>query len=106
MKYIGETARNLKKHLHEHKRDIRLDNSNNILFLHIFKINYNFNFIAATRLTHIHNKRLRQIFEAIAISLVSSVNSRPRFFNLSPFLGKLVVNGYNTHDYTFLSPIY
>ena len=87
MKYIGETFRNLKKCLYEHKRDIRLGNFNNALFLHISEINHNFNFDAATMLAHIHNKRLRQIFEARAISLLCSVNSHSGFFNF--FLGKL-----------------
>ena len=46
-------------------------------------------------LDHIHDKKLRQIFEASAILLLSSVKTRPGFFNLFPFLGKLILNNYN-----------
>ena len=85
----------LKERQYEYKRDIWLGNSNNELFLHISKTNHNFNFNTDTILAHIHNKILRQIFENSAISLFSSVNICPGFFNLSPFLGKLVLNSYN-----------
>ena len=94
MKYISETSRNL-KNLYEQKRDIRLCNSNNALFILISKTNHDFNFNAATMLAHIHNKRLRQIFEASTNLLLSSVNNRPSFFNQSPFFGKLVLNSNN-----------
>ena len=80
-------ARNLKKCLHEHKCNIRLGNYNKTCFFHISKTNHNFNFHAAKMLARIHNKRLRQIFEAFAILLLSSTNTHPEFFNLSPFLG-------------------
>ncbi len=79
IKYISETSGKPLKCLYEHKRDIRLGNFNNALFLHISEINHNFNFDAATMLAHIHNKRLRQIFEARAISLLRSVNSHSGF---------------------------
>ena len=82
----------MKKRLSELKHYIRLDNSNNALFLHISKTNHNFNFNVATMLAHIHNKRLRQIFEANNISLISSVNTPPGFFNVSLFFGRLVLN--------------
>ena len=98
MKYIGEIARNLNKRLYEHKRDIRLDNSNNALFLHISKTKHNFNFNAGTMLAHIHNKRLRKIFKASSISLLSSVNTGPGFFNLSPFF-TLILKSYNTSNF-------
>ena len=95
------------------KVDIECFGYNNIL--QDIKTNHNFNLNAATMLAHIHDNRSRQIFEAIAISILSSVNTRPRFFNLSLFLGKLVLNSYNisnfnnylsSHIYTFLSSIY
>ena len=101
MKYIGKTVRNLKKWLYEHKCDIRLGNSNNPLFLRISKTNHNFNFYAAAISAPIHNKRLRQIFEASAISPLSSVNICSEFFNLSPFLGKLVLNSYNISNFNY-----
>ena len=84
LKYIGETARNVQKRIFEHKRDIRLGNLNNALFLHIYKSDYNFDFNAATKLAHIHQKRLREIFEADAISLFPSTG----FFNASLFFRK------------------
>ena len=104
----------LLKRLYEQNGGIRLSNSNYVI-LHIYKTNYNFNFNAATMLTHIQNKILRQIFQASAISSLSSVNTRPGFFNLSPFLGKLVLNSENISNfklffssqiYTSLMPIY
>ena len=62
LKYIGKTSRNIYKHLYEHKSDIRSDNLNNALCLHISKTDHNFDFNAATMLAHIYNKRLRHIF--------------------------------------------
>ena len=46
-------------------------------------------------LAHIHNKRLWQIFMAGAISLLPFINTRPVFFNISLFFGKLVLDSYN-----------
>ena len=61
--------RKSKKRQYEYKRDNRLGNSHNAVFLQISKTNHNFNFNTATMLSHIHNKRLREIFEASAIWL-------------------------------------
>ena len=77
--------RHTNKHLYEHKCDIRLGNLNKALFLHISKIDHNFELNTATMLAPIHNKRLRDIFEAGSISLLSSIDTRSVFFNLLPF---------------------
>ena len=52
LKYISETSRNINKHLYEHKRNIRLGNLYNALFLHISKTDHNFDFNAATMFAH------------------------------------------------------
>ena len=44
LKYIGETSQNLHSRLQEHKRDIRIGNSNNGLFQYISQFNHNFDF--------------------------------------------------------------
>ena len=75
LKYIGETSRNFHIRLKEHKRDIRIGNLNNALFQHISQSNHNFEFNPANILIYIHNKRLRRIFEAAAISLCNSLNT-------------------------------
>ena len=46
-------------------------------------------------LIYIHNKRLRRIFEAVAILLCNSLNTRPGFYNISPYLSKSILNCYN-----------
>ena len=74
---------------HTHKR---IGNSNNALFLHISQHNHNFDFNSAKMLTYIHNKNLRRIFEAAAISFLSSLNTRPGFYNISPYLSKHILN--------------
>ena len=94
LKYIGETSRNLHVRLKEHKKDIRIGNSNNALFLHISQHNHNFDFNSAKMLTYIHNKNLRRIFEAAAISSLNSLNTRPDFY-ISPYLIKHILNSYN-----------
>ena len=71
-KYIGETSRNLHVRLKEHKRDVRIGNWNNAMFQHISQTNHNFDFNSAKMLIYIHNKILRRIFEATAISLCNS----------------------------------
>ena len=59
LKYIGETSWNLHVRLKEHKRDIRIGNSNNALFLHIPQSNHNFDFNSAKMLIYIYDKSLR-----------------------------------------------
>ena len=95
LKYIGETSRNLNVRLKEHKRDIRIGNLNNTLFLHISQSNHNFDFNSAKRLIYLHDKSLRRIFESTAISLFNSLNTRPGFYNMSPYLSKSILNSYN-----------
>ena len=95
LKYIGETSRNLHIRLKEHKRDIRIGNSNNALLVHTSQHNHNIDFNSAKMLTYIHNKNLRRIFEAAAISFLSSLNTRPGFYNISPYLSKHILNSYN-----------
>ena len=92
LKYIGKTSRNFHVHLKEHKRDIRIDNSNKALFLHISQSNHNFDFNSAKMLIYIHNKTLRRIFEAGAISFFNSQNTCPGFYNISPYLSKSILN--------------
>ena len=88
-------ARNIHKHIYEYKRDIRLGNLNNALFSHISKTDHNFDFNAATMFAHIHNKRMRQIFEASVILLLPSINTCSEFFYLSSFSSKFVLNHNN-----------
>ena len=89
LKYIDETSRNFHVRLKEHKRDIRIGNLNNALFQHISQSNHNFDLNSAKMLIYIHNKRLRRIFEAVAISLCNSLNTRPGFY-ISPYLSKYI----------------
>ena len=95
LKYIGETSRNFHVCLKEHKRDIRIGNFNNVLFQHIVQSNHSFDFSFAKMPMFIHNKRQRRIFEAVAISLYNSLNTRPGFYNISPYLRKSILNSYN-----------
>ena len=46
-------------------------------------------------LIYIHNKSLRRIFEATAISLFNSLNTHPDFYNISPYLNKYILYSYN-----------
>ena len=88
MKHLGT--------LKEHKRDVRIGNLNNALFLHIFQSNHIFNFSSAKMLIYFHKKKsLRRIIEAVAISLFYSLNTRPGFYNISPYSSKSNLNSYN-----------
>ena len=95
LKYIGETSRNLQIRLKEHKKDIRIGNLNNALFQHISLSNHNLDFTSAKMLIYIHNERQRRILEAAAISLCNSLNTRPGFYNISPYSSKSILNSYN-----------
>ena len=88
MKHLGT-------HLKKHKKDIRIGNLNNALLQYISQSNHDFDFNSAKMLIYIHYKRLRQIFEAGAISIFNSVNTRPGFYNISPYLSKSILNRYN-----------
>ena len=92
LKYIGETSRNLHVCLKKLKRDIRIGTLNNALFQHISQSNHNFDFNSAKMFIYIHNKRIRRIFEAAAITLFISLNTRPGFYNISPYLSKSILN--------------
>ena len=48
---------------------------------------------------HIQPKRLRQIFEASAFSLLSTINTRPGIINLSPSKDKSVLNSYSISNF-------
>ena len=85
LKYIGETSGNLQVYLKEHKKDIRIDNLNNALLQQIFQSNQSFNFNSTKMLIYIHNKRLKRIFEAAAISLCNSLNNHLGFYKISPY---------------------
>ena len=76
---LGETFINV--YININLLDIRLGNLNDALFQHISQTDHNFDFYTSTMLARIHSKRLRQIFEAGAILLLPSVNTRPVFFN-------------------------
>ena len=87
LKYIGETSKNLHVRLKEHKRDIRDGNFNNAI--HQFsQSDHKLDFNSAKMYAYIHNKRLRRIFEAGAISFCNSLNNGPGFYNISPYLSK------------------
>ena len=81
LKYKGETSRNVRKRIYEHRRDIRLGNLNCALPWHISKTDLNFDFNTAIMLADIHNKRVRQFFEIGAISLFRFVTIPPFFFS-------------------------
>lgn len=89
---MGETGRSVKSRVSEHKRDIRLGNLNNALFVHLTKSDHNFDFDSVEILKYIHNKNLRRIYEAGIISTSRTVNTRPGFFNISPFLASLMLD--------------
>ena len=57
LKYIGEIARNINKLLSEPKRNIRLGNLNNALFLLLSETDHNFDSNAAMVLAPVHNNR-------------------------------------------------
>ena len=78
LKYLGETSRNIHKRIYEYKRDIRVGNLNALL-QHISKFDHNFDFNAATMLAYIHNKSLKQIFEASEILRYQSVYNPQAF---------------------------
>ena len=88
----------------EHQRDIKIGNLNYALFQHISQSNHNFDFNCAKALINIHNKRLRQIFDAGAISLCNSINTRLGFsINLSFYLDNLVIYfSLYMHIYTYM----
>ena len=46
-------------------------------------------------LIYIHNNSQRRIFEAAAISFFNSLNTRPGFYNISPYLSKYILNSYS-----------
>ena len=83
-KYTGETSINIHKRLYKHRREIRVGNLNNTFLKNIFESYNNFSFNATTMLAYIHNKRLRRIFEAGAISLCWSINNHWGFICISP----------------------
>ena len=69
-------------------------NLNNALFLHISKSNHNLDFNSAKMLIYIHNKSLRRIFEAAAILLIYSLNTRPGFYVLHLIISRLFCTDY------------
>ena len=48
--------------------------------------------VKSTMLNYIRKESLRRILEATAISLFKSLNTRPSFYNISPYLTKSLLN--------------
>ena len=62
-----------------------------IYYIYIYIYNYNY-FNSAKIFIYIHNKSLKWFFETTAISLFNSLNIRPGFYNISPYLSKSIFN--------------
>lgn len=90
LSYVGETGRSLKSRISEHKRDIRLGNLSSALVIHIAKSDHNFDFDSVKILKYIHNKNLRQIYEAGMIATSHTVNNRPGFFQIASCVARLM----------------
>ena len=93
--YIGETQRELKKRLDEHKRDIKNNNPVNALFSHILQHDHSFNFKHAKLIKFIQNKSFRRLLESALITNSNTIKQRNGFYNLSPLISKIILNEQN-----------
>ena len=95
--YIGETARNLKKRLYEHSKDLKFGNTSNSLVTHNLLTNHNFSLQKSSMIAFIHNRNIRRIVDSSAISILNTLPQRPGFYKISPFLARIILKNFNIH---------
>ena len=95
--YIKETNRNLPKRIKEHKRDFKSSNFSNTLVIQNISKNHKFDFQHSNTITFIHDKNKHRIIESSAISHYNTIEQRPGFFNISPYLAKIMMKDFNLH---------
>ena len=67
--YIGETNRNLKTRIEEHKNNIRFSNQNSLLFQHSAESNHDINFNGSRVLTKSLRNKPRKFLESCFTNL-------------------------------------
>ena len=77
LSYYGESSRNLRKHIAEHKRDLKYDVTSNSIVKHNPEKNHRPNLSLAKIVKYCNNPRLHKILESAVISTHNSYNHRP-----------------------------
>ena len=92
LNYIGQTGRDLKQRIQEHKKDIRMGLTSSSIFNHVQNYNHTMNWEGSKFLycSEDHTKRL--IVESVAIDHFPNFNMSLGNFRLSPPLQRLVIS--------------
>ena len=80
--YIGQTGKNLKTRLSQHKYSVRNANNNNAIFIPSFNNNHNINWEGSNIIKPISNFISRNIFESTCIKFVPNFNTSSGIYKL------------------------
>ena len=89
-------SRNQPERIKEHKIDFKSGNFSNAIVHNISK-NHKFDFQQSNIIVFIHNKTKCRIIESSAISHYNSIEQRPGFYKISPYLAKIMLKDFNLH---------
>ena len=93
--YFGETSRDIKTRIREHKRDLINDNTLNALVQHRNEHDHNFDLKNAHVVKFIHNIKTRRCLESSLISHFETIQQRPGFYQIAPNLAKQILKQHN-----------
>ena len=89
--YIGETSRDLTTRIHEHKRDIRVDDTRNACVTHRNTHNHIMQWEDAHIVAPEQNTRRRKCLESIIISRTETIKQNHGSYNIAPPLANLII---------------
>jgi len=91
--YIGESGRDIKTRIKEHKLAISYCNPNNALFIHMLNSNHSFNFDSSHLIYKCNNNITRRILEAAFIKVNNdhTVNLDSGFFTVNKHIASCLI---------------
>ena len=89
--YYGQSARNLRKRINEHKRDLRSGQTNNSIVKHNYELNHSPRFESAKVLKFCNDPRRRKILESAIIAIYPNINHRPGSYNLVNNIARKII---------------
>ena len=97
-KYIGETGKELKHRIQEHKQALRRDDDLNSLVQHRNLLNHQIDINNATTIHKEDDLTRRKLIEAAIISEYNTFDQRPGFINIAPTLSKKILKTYKIQN--------
>ena len=92
---IGETGRNYKQRLSEHKRAVRNGDQNNAVFVHMSENNHAVDWDNSKLICKVREEKKRKIIESATINLIKNVNLSDGFYKFDCLTSRYVIEAAN-----------